>query len=340
MNTRPKCPGILFALLAALAVVGCAQPGASAGQPTATPPLSLPGGSPVAQVNPATPEPVETAPPTATVTPTPPPTATRTPIPCTDTHGEVILDSFESEIAGGEVRFRVYLPPCYGATARRYPVLYMMHGLGWNMDDAQWDRMGIDEAADDGYAQGALPPMIIVMPNGNDADYSDSQGASPVPDMMVHELIPLVDSRYCTWAEPQARAIGGLSRGGFWAYWIAFNHPDMFSRVGGHSPYFYQPFYPTDKNPFNVVDTAEGIERLVMYMDHGGMGRDAIEVQPGVRSFIEHLKQRGIEPEYVVNPYGDHLEEYWAEHVAEYLTFYGADWPRNVEEYPSCHAGG
>lgn len=283
-------------------------------------------------------------PPTLTLTPTitltPAPTATRTPVPCTESWGTVIEDSFVSKYTEEPFHYRVYLPPCYSATERRYPTLYIFHGLGFNMDDEQWDRMGIDEAENQGYAQKALPPMIIVMPNGNDADYGASYGPSDFPDVVTDELIPLIDSHYCTWAERDMRAIGGLSRGGFWAYWIAFNHPELFSRVGGHSPYFYEPIYPSEQNPNNIVGTAEGIEDLKMYIDNGGQGRDAIEVMPGVQRFIARLEARGIEVEYVLNPFGDHVEEYWAEHVAEYLSFYGADWPLDVEQYPSCHSTG
>src|SRR5690606_37632468 len=326
-----------------LALAGCSQPQPTRGPIPEVAAASItetpaPAGEVIAED--ATPTPLSTVLAVASSTPTREPTATRTPIPCDDLYGAMVTDSFVSELTGEQFRYRVYLPPCYTTTARRYPVLYMLHGLGWNMDDLQWDRLGIDEAANAGYAQGALPPMIIVMPNGNDADYGASIGISDFPEVVVQELIPRIDSQYCTWAEPEARAIGGLSRGGYWAYWIAFTHPELFDRVGGHSPYFYDPIYPDEQNPFNVVDSALGVEHLEMYFDHGGRGRDQFEVMPGVQRFVERLDARGIESTYIVNEFGDHIEEYWAEHTPEYLTFYAEDWPRDVEAFPSCHAGG
>ncbi len=265
-----------------------------------------------------------------TSTPTPVPTAT-TP-PCDETRGQVIEDVLYSPAAAHEVRYRVYLPPCYAVTERRYPILYMLHGLGEGMDDAQWVRMGLTEAADLGYQRGSLPPLIIVMPNGNDANYPWDAG--PFPEMIVSDLIPAVESSLCTWNDPQMRAIGGLSRGGYWAFWIAFSHPDLFGQVGGHSAFFYDAEYSTDKNPNNLVDRAGGIDELRIYLDHGV--QDSL-VDVSIGDFAERLRRRGIEPDYVVNPVGAHSEDYWAAHTADYLAFYAANWPRQVIEYPSCH---
>jgi len=269
---------------------------------------------------------------TAAPMPSPTPSASATLTPCYETEGQVIERSFSSRMAAHEVRYRVYLPPCYALTDRRYPYVIMLHGLGYGMDDGQWVRLGLTEAADLGYTRGSLPPMIIVMPNGNDAFYADDAG--PFPEMIVEELIPLVEASFCSWNDPSKRAIGGLSRGGFWAYWIAFRYPELFSRVGGHSGYFYDAYTPTDKNPNNLVDTAQGIEHLAMYLDHGAQDHD---VDERVQDFAERLRRRGIEPDYVVNPVGQHVEDYWAAHTADYLAFYAADWPRDIATYPSCH---
>ena len=282
---------------------------------------------------------------TPTLTPLPPPTLTPTPSPtlapsptntippCEETEGQIVYHSFISQLTGREFHYRVYLPPCYSVAGRRYPYLIMLHGLGQGMDDSQWDRMGLDEAADLGYARGALPPMIIVMPNGNDAEHYMDNG--PYPELIVRELMPAVEAGFCVWADSSHRAIGGLSRGGYWAFWIAFSHPDLFDRLGGHSPYFYDADYPSDFNPNNLVDTAPGIERLSIYLDMGA--QDTI-VDVGVHDFVRRLRRRGIEPEYVINPVGDHTEVYWSAHTADYLAFYAADWPRDVSQFPACEA--
>lgn len=331
----------------ALLSAGCEklQPGyylTPANYPT-LPPTLTPTSPPETPVTPS-PTPVSTtrALATPTLTPLPIPTFTATPSPaatatldsCSETEGQIVRASFISQYTGQPFRYRVYLPPCYASTERRYPYLIILHGLGEGMDDSQWDRMGLDEAADLGYVRGSLPPMIIIMPNGNDARYAYDPG--PLPDVILNELIPEIEATFCTWNDPAMRAIGGLSRGGFWAFGIAFTHPDLFDRVGGHSPYFYDGDY-TPINPYNLIETAEGIERLAIYLD---VGVNDTLVDDNLRAFVERLRRRGIEPEYVINPVGGHDEAYWAAHTADYLSFYAAEWPRDVSAFPSCHDPG
>lgn len=272
--------------------------------------------------------------PTNTLTPsvTPSPLPTDTVPPCDETTGQIIYTSFVSQITGEEFHYRVYLPPCYTQTERRYPYIIMLHGLGEGMDDGQWERIGLPHAADLGFARGSLPPMIIVMPNGIDAQHAYDPG--PYPEVIVKELIPAIEQQFCTWNTSATRAIGGLSRGGYWAYGIAFTYPELFDRVGGHSAYFYEGDY-SPFNPYNMIDTASSIERLTMYLDHGL--NDSI-VDENMLSFVNLLRRRGIEPNYIINPVGNHSEEYWSAHTADYLTFYAAEWPRDVEQFPSCHA--
>jgi enterochelin esterase-like enzyme len=210
----------------------------------------------------------------------------------------------------------------------------MMHGLvpGTTvMNDDQWDRMGLDEAADQGYLTGKLPPMMIIMPNGNDSRHGDDD--SPFSRVIVSELMPEIESHFCTWNESRGRAIGGLSRGGFWAYSVVFQHADLFERVGGHSPFFYDGDYPI-YNPYNLMDTAQNIERLKMYIDYGV---DDHNVDTGIGLFVDKLQAQGIEPQMAINPDGAHTEDYWAAHVADYLAFYATDWPLAIEDLPGCN---
>lgn len=284
--------------------------------------------TPPSTVQPVDPPTTTPPPPTITLTPT------ATPFRCGETEGKVDILSFESRIAGRKFEYRAYLPPCYAVTRRRYPYLIMMHGLvpGTDvMNDDQWDRMGLDEAASQGYLDGTLAPMIIIMPDGNDARHGDDD--SPISKVIVSELLPEIEGNLCTWNEPGARAIGGLSRGGFWAYSVVYQHPDLFGRVGGHSPFFYDGDYKV-YNPYNLMDTAQGIEQLKMYIDYGVNDRN---VDTGIDLFVNKLRLKGIEPQLVVNPEGAHTEDYWAAHTADYLAFYAAEWPHAIEDLPGCN---
>jgi enterochelin esterase-like enzyme len=274
--------------------------------------------------------------PTTQASPTEPaPLSTETSFACAETEGRIVLDAINSAYTFGDVGFRVYLPPCYEETDVRYPYLIMLHGMqGEVMNDDQWDRLGLDEAATAGYLDGSLPPMIIIMPDGTDAQHDYDPG--PYPDIIVDELIPYVETHYCAWDTSATRAIGGLSRGGYWAYSVAFLHPTLFDRVGGHSGFFYAGDFPPT-NPYDMIPTAPDIGRLTMYLDHGA--GDTL-VDANVRSFAERLNNRGLDPEYIVFPGGGHNEDYWASHTADYLAFYAAEWSKDLSQFPSCDSPG
>ncbi|MCA9902419.1 MAG: hypothetical protein KC547_01070, partial [Anaerolineae bacterium] len=134
------------------------------------------------------------------------------------------------------------------------------------------------------------------------------------------------------------RAIGGISRGGFWAFSIALRHPDLFGIVGGHSAFFDPDNAPSANNPLDLaLDTAFLTEaNLRMYLDNAA----ADYVGPNLELFSSRLSARGIPHTYIINPVGDHNDDYWRAHLSEYLTFYGRDWPRDAGSLPSCEASG
>lgn len=256
------------------------------------------------------------------------------PVLCDEMEGQVVIDSFLSQTTGREFAYRIYLPPCYAVSQRRYPYLIMMHGLGEGMDDSQWDQMGLDEAADIGYAHGSLPPLIIVMPNGDMLHGVNLQAyEGSYEQVIIEELMPIIETRLCTWNEPEMRAIGGLSRGGFWAFEIVLRNPGLFSRVGGHSPAFFEDGPAPAFNPYYLVDEAEGLEEMLIYMDHGAGDWTVTNAQ----YFSARLEDRGIAHRYVVNLVGEHTEAYWSSHTADYLAFYTEGWPMDIGQLPSCH---
>jgi hypothetical protein len=116
-----------------------------------------------------TPTPFVTNTPTSTRTPipteTPDFTPTPTPFPCEE-DGTLDELSLSGDSAQESIRYSVYAPPCYGASRQRFPVLYLLHDT--DQTSAQWQDIGIIEALNTGIRLGALPPMLVVMPNGGD----------------------------------------------------------------------------------------------------------------------------------------------------------------------------
>jgi len=137
----------------------------------------------------------------------------------------------------------VYLPPGYASTPnRRYPVLYLLHGFpGRPLAFLETVRMGVVE--DSLLAKDEATPVILVMPFGSTGTFTDEEwanGARANQDwetFVAHDLVQAIDARYRTIPSGAARAIAGLSEGGFGAINIAFHHLGEFSVVESWSGY-------------------------------------------------------------------------------------------------------
>jgi S-formylglutathione hydrolase FrmB len=170
----------------------------------------------------------------------------------------VATEHFHSAALGVDKDVVVYLPRGYDAQpAKRWPVLYYLHGLGGN--ETNWTKNGHLDAAADQLGLAA----IVVMPDGDDGFYVDSpskldydqcmkDGAGLfMPDREPHDttcvrarnyetyiakdLVGWVDGKYRTLARRDGRAIAGLSMGGFGAMALALRHPDEFAAAASHS---------------------------------------------------------------------------------------------------------
>lgn len=291
--------------------------------PTATsvPPIATPTATSVPSTATERPDPVYIPP---HVTPTPLTAAGL----CPETHGQVNVYQFYSESLSRKMRYRIYLPPCYGEAGRLFPVLYMFHGL--NYGDSQWDTLGLDELADAGIVAGELPPLIIVMPNIWGIDRHPDGGPGSVEEAVVKDLLPHVEQEYCAWSGRQGRAVGGLSRGAFWALEIAFRHPDLFAGVGGHSPAVFWDNAPPEYNPYYLADDAPDLESLRIYLD---VGEDDW-VKKWVALFLERLDERGLDYAFSTAP-GEHEYAYWRSQLSAYLAFYTAVWPTDWHGLPT-----
>ena len=214
-----------------------------------------------------------------------------------------------SRVLGYDIITRIYLPPCYGASSAAYPVLYLIHGLNYLED--QWQRLGVGTAADQLIASGEIVPLIIVLPR--------DQGDDRLDPAFVSDLLPYIDGHYRTLASPGYRAIGGMSRGGGWSIHLGMRYPQLFGRVGAHSPAI---FYGDEINVLNYIRAAAKSGRApALYIDVG-------DSDPQNRSAVwldQMLTAYRLAHSYVVKP-GGHDEKYWGAHVDDYLRFYAAVW--------------
>lgn len=259
---------------------------------------------------------------------------------------------FKSTLIGKVLPYDALLPPGYFKSNRRYPVLYLLHGLFGHYDD--WiTRTNLAEYA-------ANYDLIIITPEGNDSWYVDS---ATVPtdkyeSYFVRELIPDVDDRYRTIKDRRARGVAGLSMGGYGALKYGLKYRDYFAFAGSMSGaldpanrseeqpgFLWDILSPSLTAAFGSVNsrvrqdndlhqiarnlTAADISSLpYLYFDCG--------LEDGFlatnREFAEILLSKKIAHQYRQLP-GGHNWEYWDRQVREILRVY-ADLTRNVTRLP------
>jgi S-formylglutathione hydrolase FrmB len=137
----------------------------------------------------------------------------------------------------------VYLPPGYQAGARqRYPAVYVIQGYTGHV--AMWRnrspfRQPFPETADAVFASGAAPPAIVVYVDAwtgyGGSQFVDSPGTGRYHSYLCEEIVPFVDARYPTLADPAHRAIMGKSSGGFGAMITPMLRPDLFGGLATHA---------------------------------------------------------------------------------------------------------
>jgi S-formylglutathione hydrolase FrmB len=146
------------------------------------------------------------------------------------TTGKVIETKMvKSSIMGKDVRYSIYLPADYGISERNYPVVYLLHG--YTDDHTGWLQFGeINRYADKAIADGVIPPMIIVMPNGDSSWYINSyDGKENYEDFFVKEFMPSIEKTYHIKAEKKYRGIAGLSMGGYGTLIYSLKYPELFA---------------------------------------------------------------------------------------------------------------
>jgi S-formylglutathione hydrolase FrmB len=150
------------------------------------------------------------------------------------TQNGVTYSSFTSPSLGREMRFAIQLPPSYERdTKRRYPVLYFLHGM--NGSEIEFERRGVAATVEGLRTAGKIGDFIIVAPGGDNSFYVNAKNGLRYEDAIINDLVPYIEKTYRAIGSAQARAIQGISMGGFGALMIAFKHPQMFSSVSAHS---------------------------------------------------------------------------------------------------------
>ena len=154
----------------------------------------------------------------------------------------------KSPALGHPIPYAVYRPFPAPPSRERWPVVYLLHGVGGEAGDwFTWGNLG--PILDQAMAEGRVPPMIVVAPGFADSWYEDSPdpgGFGLVETALATDLVAAIDKSLPTARCREGRAIGGLSMGGWGAMLEGLDHPDVFGAVMSFSGALHQPLIKGD----------------------------------------------------------------------------------------------
>ena len=136
---------------------------------------------------------------------------------------------------GSKGSYLVYLPPSYETeTARRYPVIYWLHGGFGNARQGAWAVEHLDR----GIRAGLVPEAIVVLPQALPVGWyvNSKDGKRPIEDVIIKDLIPHVDATYRTIDRRESRGIEGMSMGGYGALHLGMKYPALFGAISSVAP--------------------------------------------------------------------------------------------------------
>ncbi|MDB5321095.1 MAG: putative esterase [Phycisphaerales bacterium] len=244
-----------------------------------------------------------------------------------------------SSINNQQTDYLLYLPPDFADpanAARRYPVIYWLHGYGSYPEDG----LPFVETLDAAIRAGQCPPIIAVLPNGlHDSWFVNSaDGTQPVENVIINDLIPHIDNTYRTIPDRTGRAIEGFSMGGWGAAHLAFKYPDRFCAVTMISALLYtHDHFPQRQRIFNDSAPAYYAEDPVTRAHRDATkfaGVLKIRLLAGAndihyrgldfaRNFDKRLTQWNIPHELTIVPGVDHNDGDLYQHLgARAFTFY------------------
>ena len=202
--------------------------------------------------------------------------------------GALAMVEYDSKTVGTRRKMQVYTPPGY-SKARKYPVLYLLHGIGG--DETEWQRfVAPNVMLDNLLADKKVVPMIVVMPNGraqpNDRAEGDIYAGAPAfakfERDLLDDVIPAIESRFSVQADRDHRAVAGLSMGGGQSLNFGLGHLDTFAWVGAFSP------APNTKPPAELVpNPAEASRQLKLLYLSCGNKDGLIRISQGVHAYLK-----------------------------------------------------
>jgi S-formylglutathione hydrolase FrmB len=250
-----------------------------------------------------------------------------------------------SRILHRQVGYCAILPPGYRADkTQRFPVLYLLHGLGENQ--TMLIRAGLLNLVEDLWDRNDIGKFLIVTPDAGSSFYINSlNGRERYEDFFIREFLPFIARRYRIRTSRRNRGIAGLSMGGYGALHLAFCYPQLFGSVAAESAALIErlpsvivagpeshalrrmlggafgsppkPAFWTKNSPLTLSRTAR-FSGMKIYFDCGE--QDGYGFYRGAQALDRILTRRRVPHEFHLYP-GGHDWIYFAAHLPALLEF-------------------
>ncbi|MBV9181642.1 MAG: hypothetical protein JO356_10040 [Acidobacteria bacterium] len=263
--------------------------------------------------------------------------------------GRIDCGSLRSRILARNVRYCAMLPPNYQSVkGERYPALYFLHGLGENeqalLESGGWGLI------EDLFEQHQVKDFMVIAPDGASSFFINSaRDGERYSDFFLSEFLPYIETHYQVLRERRARAITGLSMGGYGALRFAFAYPALFASVSAQSPalitespaeidreihdrgplatllgaVFGNPIdreHWRENNPFDLARRKPmQIKRQAIYLNCGS--QDELGFAQSAVTLDRQLTAQGIAHEFHLYP-GAHNAQYFLSHLEETILFH------------------
>lgn len=217
----------------------------------------------------------------------------------------------------------VYTPAEYEKGKKRYPVLYLQHGMG--EDETGWSKQGrMQHIMDNLIASGEAVPMIVVMESGDikapfkggDNRQGFSQYGASFYKVMTNDLITTIDSKFRTLRDRDHRAMAGLSWGGHQTFDVVLSHMDLFAWMGAFSGAIFGLDVKTAYN--GIFTRPDEFNRKIHYLFLMS-GTEGMDKMFGTKKLVDELNNQGIHAHYYESTGTDHEWLTWRRGLRQFV---------------------
>ena len=238
-------------------------------------------------------------------------------------HGQVCSIYYYAKATEEWRHALVYTPAEYEKGKKRYPVLYLQHGMG--EDETGWSKQGrMQHIMDNLIASGEAVPMIVVMESGDikapfkggDNRQGFSQYGASFYKVMTNDLITTIDSKFRTLRDRDHRAMAGLSWGGHQTFDVVLSHMDLFAWMGAFSGAIFGLDVKTAYN--GIFTRPDEFNRKIHYLFLMS-GTEGMDKMFGTKKLVDELNNQGIHAHYYESTGTDHEWLTWRRGLRQFV---------------------